>query len=128
MVFGGETHSVKSWLANEPAIADGTKRMPGRRAFHMLEQRLLIAESAVVALGTDWHYLNEEARKRPPERHEKNEGERAVVRRRKIARVEKGGGAMLRGRGTQPHGFVVFIERMFVFPSVAHSAVAMPFQ
>lgn len=39
----------------------------------MLEERLLIAERAVVALGTDWHYLNKEARKKR-EQHEKNEG------------------------------------------------------
>jgi len=96
--------------------------VPGRRAFHMLEQRLLIAEGAVVALGTDWHYLNKEARKRPTKWHEKDErGEKAVVRRRKIARVEKRGAAMLRGRGTAASWFCrVHIPRLFLFQSFVH--------
>jgi hypothetical protein len=51
-----------------------------------LEERLLIAERAVVALGADWHYLDKEARKKR-ERHEKNEGENSGSL--KKVRVEK---------------------------------------
>jgi hypothetical protein len=85
----------------------------------MLEERLLIAERAVVALGTDWHYLNKEAHKKR-ERHEKNErGESSGSSEKDSEGREKWWGDVKR-TAPQPHGFVVF-HNTHVFPPLLSS-------